>query len=168
MKTRIKTLFCAFLFLGFLTTSCCPKVVTLQVDTDRLLADNEKQDFSDYASFKDQEPGESFAEYTTVVKKGRVIKWKGKALNGNDKVNIEMIEVKDGSPVNVFPNNLKEIPYFNIGKDVKKKIVKATPIIVTAGDAKCRYNLYFSIEKNGQIVSDSLVIDPEIEVKGDM
>lgn len=167
MKTRITYAPLIILLMGLLMTSCCPKVVTLQVDTDRLLSDNATGNFDQYASFKDQEV-DSMKDYVTEVKVGKTIKWKGEALNGEDKVNIEMIEIKPGTSVNPFPDKIKQIPYFNKGKEVKKKLVKATPIIPTFGGPNYRYNLYFSIEKNGQVVSDSLVIDPEIEVKGDM
>ena len=163
MKTSIK-LVMALCVMGLVMTSCAKKVV-LNVDTDRLLKDKVRRDFDGYASFKGQDSTMILEDHIIYVKKGRVIKWKGKASNKNHKVSIEMIKIKPESPVNPFPDEQTEIPYLKKWKGRMKKVVKARPIMVTVGGPNCKYSLYFSIEEDGKKLTDILEIDPEIEVQ---
>ncbi|WP_224491185.1 hypothetical protein [Robertkochia flava] len=160
MKTPNRLIVAALILFGLMLTSCA-KVITLQVNADSLLTAENKDSLDLYASFKNQKKGETLETYTEEVKKGRIIKWKGKDLNNNYKISIEKIQYKSGD--NPFPDKMEEIPYVKKWKARKKKIVKVKPVLVT-GEDNCVYNLYFSIEKDGEKILDNILIDPELRI----
>lgn len=136
-----------------------PTVITLTVDTDKLISDPAKK--NDYVVFSDNQsddPGETKGHpetYTSTVMKGLSCTWQGVSLNKRDKVNITDVSKKsEGGGADI----LEEIALGDPFKDPKVTAKVKNKDIVGPE----YYNITFMINGNESLV---YTIDPILKMR---
>ena len=130
-------------------------VVTLYVNTNNIDQTNIEQN----ANFG-QAPGISNEEYTTYVKRGDIVIWRGVSINDPlDIVNITIIEhdTKDGRSKNFFDKNMIR------GNGDDHETVVGTLKKGNRGEFQ-KYILKFTVIDNGEPRNDIYIIDPKMHM----
>ncbi len=137
-----------------------PTVITLHVDTDKLISDPTNK--NDYVVFTDNQsdPAETKGHpetYVSTVNKGLSCDWQGVADNKRDKVNITDVSKKAiGGGADILGEITLGDPFTDpkVTASVKNKAIKGFEY----------YNVTFMINKNE---SQVYTIDPKLKMKGD-
>lgn len=139
--------------LGFKKSPPASKVVTLYVDTARIV----KPNVNPFCNFG-QDPSISNEEFTIAANIGDTITWQGVSANApsTDIVNIVSINHEGGK--NVFDKNIIK----GDGKTPEK--VTATALYKTDGGEKYKYKISFTVYNGSNQRNGMFHIDPKIEI----
>ena len=137
-------------------------VVTLYVDTESMTQQTPANDGTNYSNFR-QADTISNEDYLTEINLGDTITWRGVAENGTDVVHIEAIQHVEGP--NPFPG---ATPDEITGSDNNGgRMVRIVPESRTTGNGPVdsgKYKIRFRIEKAGNLIEKSFLIDPRLKV----
>ncbi|WP_159039897.1 hypothetical protein [Christiangramia fulva] len=156
MFTKFKLLIlAATLIFAYGSTSNVPTthIITLNVDTGKITSTN-----TDETANFGQEQDVANRDFTTIVKNGDIVLWKGVSSSSpdNDQVLIEAINYEGGT--NVFGQNTLKDTRQNPG------IVVGTVTEGENGDRE-KYTISFKVLNNGVKRGGTYLIDPQIMVK---
>lgn len=152
MKTIKRHLILPVFLLLFLSENSLAQqlhTIVLNVNTELL---TNKKDIDKYANFG-QEPGISNEDFTVLVNLNDDIEWVGVSSSAPGIDSVFITEIKHD----------KKSKLLNSDSIKGKKVIKAKVDKGTSGDLE-KYQLWFSIKRQGEDESKSYPIDPVIRI----